>query len=100
MRNLLCFAKGRDGSWEALCVDYDIAVQGASFQEVQTDLAEAISDYVAATEDQDERTRVKLLARRAPLWVRLKWTVRVLGSAWTRDFNQDTFASFPVASAA
>ena len=100
MRNLLCFAKGRDGSWEALCVDYDIAVQGASFFEVQYDLADAISDYVAAAKEQDEQTRDKLLARRAPLWVRLKWTGRVLWSAWMRDANEETSASFPVASAA
>ena len=38
MRNLLCFARGHEGSWEGLCVDYDIAVQGASFGQVQADL--------------------------------------------------------------
>jgi hypothetical protein len=28
MRNFLCFAQGREGDWEAICVDFDIAAQG------------------------------------------------------------------------
>ena len=79
MRHLLCFARGHEGSWEALCVDYDIAVQGASFDQVKDDLEAAISDYVEAASSEDEATRIKLLARRAPWSVRLTWTARILG---------------------
>ena len=34
MKRLLCFAEGKEGDWEGICVDLDIAVQGASFNEV------------------------------------------------------------------
>jgi hypothetical protein len=97
MRTLLCFARGHEGSWEGLCVDYDIAVQGASFGQVQADLAAAIADYVEAAMGEDKATSARLLARRAPLRVRLMWTARILWTAWRRDADRDTSASFPVA---
>jgi hypothetical protein len=28
MRELNCIAHGRPGSWEAICLDFDLAVQG------------------------------------------------------------------------
>ena len=34
-KSLRCYAEGRDGSWEAICLDLDIAVQGGSFEGVQ-----------------------------------------------------------------
>ena len=46
----VCFAKGRPGEWEAICLDYDIAVQGRSFEEVEKFLSEAIDDYVESAE--------------------------------------------------
>ena len=100
MRHLLCFAGGHEGSWEALCVDYDIAVQGASFDQVKDDLEAAISDYVEAASSEDEATRIKLLARRAPWSVRLTWTARILWSVWRPNTDGDASASFPVACAA
>ncbi len=42
-RTLRCYAEGRDDSWEAICLDPDIAVQGESFAEVVDSLNEAIS---------------------------------------------------------
>jgi hypothetical protein len=100
VRNLLCFARGHEGSWEALCVDYDIAVQGASFDQVKADLEAAISDYVEAASSEDEATRIKLLARRAPWSVRLIWTARILWSVWRLGANGDMSAAFPVACVA
>ena len=35
MRKLLrCYAERHHGQWEAFCLDFDIAVQGSSFEEV------------------------------------------------------------------
>ena len=45
-RSLRCYAEGRDGDWEAICLDLDIAVQGSSFEEVFRSLQEAISLYL------------------------------------------------------
>ncbi|BBU62095.1 hypothetical protein MSC49_20300 [Methylosinus sp. C49] len=99
MRDLLCFAHGRAGEWEGVCLEFDLAVQGRSFNEVREALEDAVRDYVAAASDEDEATRTKLLNRRAPLWVFLSWTARVVWSArrhW-RAGDGDTSASFPVA---
>lgn len=96
MRELPCFARSHAGDWEGICVDFDIAAQGRSFNEVREALEEAVAEYVAAAHEEDEETRAKLLNRRAPLWVSLIWTARVLWSAWRRRPNGDTSASFPV----
>lgn len=97
MRNLLCFARGRDGDWEAVCVDFDIAVQGGSFTEVRQALEDAICCYVGAAQAEDAATRAKLLNRLAPLGVRIVWSMRVLWSEWRSRHHGDMSASFPVA---
>jgi predicted RNase H-like HicB family nuclease len=74
-RSVQCLAVQRDGGWEALCLDYDLAVQGASFGEVRELLEGAIHAYLEAIEELPSHDRSRLLARRAPLAVRL-------GLAW------------------
>jgi hypothetical protein len=69
-RNLLCSAEGMGNQWQALCLDFDIAVQGGSFAEVQLSLGDAINDYVEAAEQEDEPARAALLNRRTPVWLR------------------------------
>ena len=97
MRDLVCFAHGRSGDWEGHCLDFDIAVQGRSFIEVQESLEEAIGQYVAAARDEDDETRSRLLNRRAPLRVSIAWTLRVLWSAWRNGAHDETSAQFPIA---
>ncbi|WP_256445687.1 hypothetical protein [Skermanella sp. TT6] len=41
-RAFACIAEGRDGEWEAFCLDLDLAVAGTSFEEVYRDLNKAI----------------------------------------------------------
>jgi len=96
MQTLLCYARGRTNDWEAICVDFDIAVQGRSFAEVQTRLEEAVKAYAEAAGMEDAATKEKLLGRRAPFWVVLLWTWRVLSSAWRSRSSDDASASFPV----
>jgi hypothetical protein len=97
MQTLLCYARGRADDWEAICVDFDIAVEGKSFGEAQARLEEAVKAYVAAAGVEAPATLEKLLSRRAPLWVSLLWTWRVLRSAWRSRSSDDASASFPVA---
>lgn len=73
-----CIAKGRPGDWEAICLDFDISVQGASFEEVQTLLSEAIDSYVEFAEAADVETRRRLLSRRAPFHVIVKERLGVM----------------------
>ncbi len=71
MRHVVCYAHGRPGDWEGLCIDFDIAVQGRSFHEVQKRLEEAVAEYVAAAIEEAPEDRDRLLGRRAPLYVSL-----------------------------
>ncbi len=95
----LCFAHGRPGDWEALCVDFDIAVQGESFRDVQRQIELAVADYVLAVEGEEADQRSRLLRRRAPRSTVLFWSGRVLLSAIRHLAGDDreTTASFPVA---
>jgi predicted RNase H-like HicB family nuclease len=72
-RTLHCYAEGRDGNWEAICLDLDIAVQGRSFEEVFSSLQEAVSLYLETVADVEPDEQRALLRRSAPLSVRLKF---------------------------
>ncbi len=72
-RTLRCYAEGRDGDWEAICFDLDIAVQGRSFVEVFNSLNEAINLYSKSVRALPEQERRRLLDRPAPLSLRLKF---------------------------
>ena len=100
MPNIMCFAKGHEGAWEALCVDYDIAVQGTSFDDVRRELIDAIEAYVATARAEDAQTRVRLLNRRAPLHVRLAWIFRIVRAGFRSRMGGETSAAFPVSCAA
>ena len=99
MQNIMCFAKGHEGAWEALCVDYDIAVQGVSFDDVRRELIDAIQEYVSVARAEDDQTRIRLLSRRAPMHVRLAWIARIAWSGIQSRMGGETSAAFPVACA-
>lgn len=71
IRVFQCYAEGREGRWEALCLDLDIAVQGESFAQVFRDLDAAIRNYLDYVAGLPEADRHRLLNRKAPLWLRL-----------------------------
>jgi predicted RNase H-like HicB family nuclease len=97
-RNLACFAYGREGEWEAFCLDFDLAVQGQSFEQVKEALGQAIDDYVDSALAEDEPAKSQLLARRAPLKVRLMWALRVFrDTIGGRSRNHDSTIGFPFA---
>ena len=73
---LHCYAEGRDGGWEAICLDLDIAVQGESFASVYRALDAAIAAYLDTVQDLPEDARARLMKRKAPLTVRLSFLGR------------------------
>lgn len=81
-----CYAEGRGDRWEALCLDFDLAVQGRSFEEVYASLREAILIYLETVADlpngADQR---RLLNRSAPLSVRFKFFLVVLKALFNGD---------------
>jgi predicted RNase H-like HicB family nuclease len=72
-RTLHCCAEGRDGDWEAICLDLDVAVQGRSFEQVFDGLEEAISLYLQTVADLPPEEQSSLLQRPVPFLVRLKF---------------------------
>jgi hypothetical protein len=72
---LTCYAEGREGRWEAICVDLDLAVQGRSWQEVHDSLNWAIREHIKSALEEEPDQAKRLLNRRAPWHVRqgLKW---------------------------
>jgi hypothetical protein len=81
---LFCYAEGRDDAWEGFCFNYDLAVQGGSFDDVRGKLAEAIDIYregVLALPHADQR---RLLNRRAPLSLWLTPFLHLVKTAFTR----------------
>ena len=69
-RTLQCFAHGRGDRWEAICVDFEIAVEGRSLDDVRAILAESIRTYVEDAVAEGQPTTERLLRRKTPFWVR------------------------------
>lgn len=80
---LLCFASGRPGEWEAICLDYDIVVQGRSFDDVQHLVRLSIDDYIESARQESPEIRDKLLNRRVPRRVWLGYISTMPNTVWT-----------------
>jgi predicted RNase H-like HicB family nuclease len=95
---LVCIATGQGDEWEAFCLDFDLAVQGRSFEEVKCDLRQAINMYVEAALAEPEPARSRLLSRDAPFFIRLMWAWRLFIVTISRRANRDISApiEFPV----
>lgn len=76
MPKLTCYAWGKPGDWQALCVDLDIATQGESFEEIREDLQLAIEDFLDYAAELPEANRNFLLSHRVPLAERLRLLLR------------------------
>ena len=70
MRKLTCYAWGKAGDWEALCVDLDIATQGESLEYVRKDLQLAVEDFL------DYVSELPEIEQKAVLSVRTPWRLR------------------------
>jgi predicted NBD/HSP70 family sugar kinase len=77
-QKLFCFARGRVGDWEAICLNYDIAVHGRSFDEVSKLLEISIEDYVESAVKESPEAARRLLERSVPLHVLLSYIVAFL----------------------
>jgi predicted RNase H-like HicB family nuclease len=82
---LRCYAEGRDGEWEAICLEFDIAVQGETFEQVFHDLKEAIHLYVESVLELPVVDQKRLLHRPAPMSLRIKYLWHTLRSTFKSD---------------
>lgn len=98
-RTLHCYAEGRDGDWEAICLDLDIAVQGESFAQVYQELNKAIDLYLESVRNLPEAERRHLMTRKAPMSVRLKFLWLAIRSVFAGG-DEGQHAEFTLAAPA
>lgn len=65
-----CYAYGKGNDWQAICVDFDIAVEGDSLQEAKESLNSCIQMYLERIAELPEAERKQLLRRKSPWYVR------------------------------
>ena len=87
MRNLTCYAWGKPGDWEALCVDLDIATQGGSFEEVKRDLELAVEDFLDYAAELPELDRKSVLSYRTPWLLRMRLALQYRCSVTVAAFH-------------
>lgn len=84
-RTVHCYAEGRPGDWEAICLDLDIAVQGESLEDVVASLQKAMRLYLEEAVKLPPADRDRLLNRSVPLRLRLRVLGRVIATALRGD---------------
>ena len=93
-----CYASGRPGHWQAVCLDYDLMVEGPSLEDVKQRLTDAVISYHEdAMAELDPEDRERLLNRRAPWRVQLAWRLPFLThSILARNRDGDSPVGFQV----
>ena len=82
-RGLLCTLEERDGRWEAICLDLDIAVAADTFDDALRDLEQGIRSYIEAAGQEAPADRERLMSRSAPISLRVKSVAKFLLLALT-----------------
>ena len=85
-RTFRCYAYRSRQSWEAICVDLDIAVFGGSIKEVEASLDTCIQMHLESASELPPHEQRRLLTRRSPWYVGAKltlstWLARLRGNA-------------------
>ena len=97
---LRCYAYGSGRNWEAICVDLDIAVFGASAEEVETSLRTAIELHIETLADLPVPEQRRFLARQAPWHVRAKLAFMTwLNGLMRHHERRQSFVFYPQLSA-
>ena len=74
-RKLKCYAYGRGASWQAICVDLNVAVCGDSQREVQVSLRKAVDLYLETVATLPAAEQRGFLSRRAPWHTRARLAI-------------------------
>ena len=81
-----CYAYGSGENWEAICIDLDIAVFGASVNEVEERLDRCIRMYLETVADLSPEERRRFLTRKSPWYVRFRLGLMT----WLYGFRGDS----------
>lgn len=101
-KKVRCYAEFKDGHWQAFCLDFTLAVQGDSLQEVKDKLNRQVVSYVRDALTIDAEHAEELFARRAPMtwyakfhamnaWFRLVERVRKITHHRTSNNKHQVF---------
>lgn len=69
---LRCYAQRHGNLWHAICVDCDVAADGATLEEAKAALAACVELYLEGVEELAAVERHRAMVRRAPWHVRVK----------------------------
>ena len=95
---LTCYAVKRSDGWEAICVDFDIAVQGDSFSDVTHRLGQALQSYVQYINSlPNDEAKAAFITRRAPWHVRARMALSVILTLLFHSGDDGKRQSFAVA---
>lgn len=86
---LTCYVEGRGHEWEGVCLDFDVAVHGTSFHEVQHKLDSAIKAYLEYLDTVPKADRERLMNRHVPLKTTLGFMFRVFVTWLFRSRDRD-----------
>lgn len=78
---LKCYVHGGGASWEAICVDLNVAVCGDSQQEVRASLRKAVDLYLETVAALPAAEQDGFLSRRAPWHTRARLAISTWFSA-------------------
>lgn len=89
---LKCYAYGGGASWEAICVDLNVAVCGDSQPEVRASLRAAVDLYLETVATLPSAEQEGFLSRRAPWHTRAKLaTLTWLSALWRGRGRPEAF---------
>ena len=89
-KSIMCYAMAREGRWQAVCLDFDLMVEGCSLKEVKERLNSMVISYIDDALAEAEPARSQLLNRRAPLHVRLAWKLPFLLQRYRNRDNESS----------
>ena len=69
-----CYAYGHGSDWQAICVDFNIAVGGTSFHEARESLDACIQMYLERVAELPSDEQKRFLNRKSPWLVRARLT--------------------------
>jgi len=78
--SFLAFVERNGSNWEAVCLDFDLAVQGRSYDEAIAKLRDQVLLFLDGLDDLPPADQERLLRRRVPLHLQLRWLTT---AAWS-----------------
>lgn len=90
-----CMVWKEKSQWFACTLEFGLACQGSSMAEAKTKLEAQLREYVDTALHEDPKFGAELMARRAPFWAYVMWSVYRFAS-WRRGRQQGQAFTEPV----